>query len=337
MTPGRWAIMTTVSAAIQISDLRKSYRSSIGKSQTVVAVDGLTLQIERGEIFGLLGANGAGKTTTIKMIAGLIVPDNGSVTFPAFARKPSIGAVLEGSRNLYWRLSPWENIRYFGELRGIPIPELRRQSDELLALFGLTEKRDKPAQTLSRGMQQKLAVVLALLGEPDILLLDEPTLGLDVESSLTIRQLLRRLCDERGITMVLTTHQMDVAQSLSRRIGIVHAGRLVFCERVDTMVDLFRRQDYVARMSAADWHNLLSGGGFQPQNPDGGKAAAATEYILLAEQRPEQVSARFLLNSAHDVYPLMNHLAAANVELLDFRQEQPTLEEVFLQVTEAQR
>ena len=320
---------------ISLVDLRKSYRPLLGNGGTTVAVDGLTLQVERGEIFGLLGANGAGKTTTIKMIAGLILPDNGSVSFPGFDKKPTLGAVLEGSRNLYWRLSPWENIRYFGELRGIPIPQLRRQADELLALFGLTEKRNKPAQTMSRGMQQKLAVVLALLGEPDILLLDEPTLGLDVESSLTIRQLLRRLCDERGITMVLTTHQMDVAQSLSRRIGIMAAGKLVFCERVDTMVDLFRRQDYVARMSRGDWERLqptidLVGAG---SNPRPGERTGALPYALLDEQRPEQVSVRFMLDSAKQVYTLMQTLATANVELLDFRQEQPTLEEVFLHVT----
>jgi ABC-2 type transport system ATP-binding protein len=323
-----------VQPAILIKDLRKAYKGAMGKAG-VTAVDGLTLAIERGEIFGLLGANGAGKTTTIKMIAGLIVPDNGAVTFPAYDRKPTIGAVLEGSRNLYWRLSPWENIRYFGELRGILIPELRRQADELLALFGLSEKRDKPAQTLSRGMQQKLAVVLSLLGEPDILLLDEPTLGLDVESSLTIRQLLRRLCDERGITMVLTTHQMDVAQSLSRRIGIMAAGRLVFCENVDTMVDLFRRQDYVARMRKDDWDRFV-GVGTWP-TPGAGQVPAPTKYTLLDEQRPAQISVRFQLDSAHDVYALMQQLAASNVELLDFRQEQPTLEEVFLHVTGAQR
>jgi ABC-2 type transport system ATP-binding protein len=310
-------------AAIFIDQLRKSYQPLLGKGTPTVAVDGLTLQVERGEIFGLLGSNGAGKTTTIKMIAGLIVPDSGGVTFPSFGRKPVMGAVLEGSRNLYWRLSPWENIRYFGELRGIQISALHKQADELLALFGLSEKRDKPAQTLSRGMQQKLAVVLALLGEPDILLLDEPTLGLDVESSLTIRTLLRRLCDERGITIVLTTHQMDVAQSLSRRVGIMSAGALVFCERVDTMVDLFRRQDYVARMRKKDWEEYRS--------------SSPAKYTLLDEQRPDQTSVRFQLDSAHDVYALMQQLAAANVELLDFRQEQPTLEEVFLQVTRGSR
>jgi ABC-2 type transport system ATP-binding protein len=330
-----------VPSAIAIVDLRKSYRPVFGRGAATVAVDGLTLQVERGEIFGLLGANGAGKTTTIKMIAGLIVPDSGAVGFPAFGRRPTLGAVLEGSRNLYWRLSPWENIRYFGELRGIALPELRKQAAELLALFGLTEKRDNAAQTLSRGMQQKLAVVLALLGEPDILLLDEPTLGLDVESSLTIRQLLRRLCDERGITMVLTTHQMDVAQSLARRVGIMAAGRLVFCERVDTMVDLFRRQDYVVRMRREDWERLVGADLASARSGEGATVRQTTAggdklppYELVEEQRPGQVSARFMLDNVQQVYGLMPLFAAARVELLDFRQEQPTLEEVFLQVTQ---
>jgi ABC-2 type transport system ATP-binding protein len=306
--------------AIAVHSLRKTYRPLLGRGAATVAVDDLSLSVERGEIFGLLGANGAGKTTTIKVIAGLVLPDSGSVAFPAFGRRPRLGAVLEGSRNLYWRMSPWENIRYFGELRGIPLRTLRAQADELLALFGLADKRDKPAQTLSRGMQQKLAVVLALLGEPEVLLLDEPTLGLDVESALTIRELLRRLCAERGITMVLTTHQMDVAQSLCRRVGIVHQGRLAFCERVDTMVDLFRRQDYLARMSAEHWRAVADG-------------LAEFEPRLLDEDRPGQVGVRFQLAEARQVYALMERLQAARVELLDFRQEQPTLEEVFLHVT----
>src|SRR5688500_9465503 len=102
-------------SAISIQGLRKTYRS---RSSQVVAVERLTLEIERGEIFGLLGSNGAGKTTTIKMIAGLVSQDAGEVRFPAFGSRPKLGAVLEGSRNLYWRMSPWENIRYFGELRG---------------------------------------------------------------------------------------------------------------------------------------------------------------------------------------------------------------------------
>ena len=161
--------------------------------------------------------------------------------------------MLEGSRNVYMRLSPWENIRYFGALKGVPEARLKQQADELLPLFELEEKRNSTAQTLSRGMQQKLAIVVALLGEPQLLLLDEPTLGLDLHSSLAIQRLLRELCAARGLTIVVTTHQMDVAQALCRRVGIMRSGRVALSEEVDALVDLFRRQDYAARLPSAQW------------------------------------------------------------------------------------
>jgi ABC-type multidrug transport system ATPase subunit len=126
--------------------------------------------------------------------------------------------------------------------------------------------------------------------------------------------------------MVLTTHQMDVAQSLSRRIGIMSAGKLVFCERVDTMVDLFRRQDYIARMRREDWERLSPA-----------LQSAELSFMLIDEERPDQISARFMLDSAQQIYGLMQHFAAADVELQDFHQEQPTLEEVFLHVTSEAR
>jgi len=309
------------SIAIRAADLVKTYRSVLPwNRREVVAVDKLSLEVPRGELFGLLGPNGAGKTTTIKIIAGLVMPDGGSVRFPAFDRRPQIGAVLEGSRNLYWRLSAWENIRYFGEIKGVPLNTLRRQAGELLELFGLQHRRNAPAQTLSRGMQQKLAVVLAFLGEPDILLLDEPTLGLDVASSLVIQRQLKQFCSERRLTIIITTHQMDVAQNLCRRVGIVSDGRIVANELVSGLVDHFKRQDYIARISAADWERL------QPELP-------GFEFELEDEERPQQLRLRFKCPEADSVYRLMEVFSRCGVALLDFRQETPTLEDVFLSLT----
>ena len=149
---------TGVADAVEICGLSKTYRGMLPWARHEVrAVHDLSLSIPRGEIFGLLGPNGAGKTTTIKMLAGLVEPDRGSIGFPAFGRRPRIGAVLEGSRNLYWRLSPWENIRYFGEIKGVPLSGLRRQADELLALFDIADKRDRPAQTLRQFRWLRMA------------------------------------------------------------------------------------------------------------------------------------------------------------------------------------
>lgn len=314
--------MPLVDTAIEITGLSKTYRSLLPWDRREVrAVHDLSLSIERGEIFGLLGPNGAGKTTAIKMIAGLIDPEAGNITYPAFRpRRPRLGAVLEGSRNLYWRLSAWENIRYFGEVKGVPLSRLNQQATELLEMFGIADKRNRAAQTLSRGQQQKLAVVLAFLGDPELLLLDEPTLGLDVASSLTIQRLLKTLCQQRGLTIVVTTHQMDVAQSLCRRVGIMREGSVVACARVDEMLDHFRRQDYLARFDSEFWAAL------EPE-------LAGFEHELVPEDRAGQVSVRFKLQSPLEVYPLIGVFSRHQVPLHDFRQEMPTLEEVFVSVT----
>lgn len=307
--------------AVAINALCKHYRGLMPWSRrTVTAVDSVSLDIARGEIFGLLGPNGAGKTTTIKMIAGLIEPDSGNITFPATGARPPLGAVLEGSRNLYWRLSVIENIHYFGELKGVPLRRLNGQADELLKLFALEERRNSPAQTLSRGMQQKLAVVLAFLGEPELLLLDEPTLGLDVASSIAIQRLLRQLSKERGISIVITTHQMEVAQALCQRVGIMRTGKLAACAPVAELVDHFRRQDYIARITTEAWDTLE-------------QQLSGYDYDVLPEERGGQVRLRFKLARALDVYPLMDTLATHNVELLDFHQETPTLEDIFISIT----
>jgi ABC-2 type transport system ATP-binding protein len=313
--------MRAVADAVEINALSKAYRSLWPPGRAgVQAVRDISLAIPQGEIFGLLGPNGAGKTTTIKMLAGLVVPDSGTIRFPAFTHRPRIGAVLEGSRNLYWRLSAWENIQYFGEIKGVGLRQLKQQAEELLALFGLLEVRHRPAQTLSRGMQQKLAVVLAFLGEPQLLLLDEPTLGLDVASSQTIQQLLQRLCRERGLSIIITTHQMDVAQNLCRRVAIMRQGEIAVCERIDALVDLFKRQDYIVRLHREQWQAAAD-------------ALAGFSCELLPEEREGQVALRFKLPDAHAVYPLMAALHSQQLELLDFRQEMPTLEDIFIAVT----
>lgn len=299
------------------------------RHRAVTAVRELSLQVPRGSVFTLLGPNGAGKSTTIKMIAGLILPTSGRILFldnkgMPLKKRPRIGAVLEGTRNIYWRLSPLENLRYFGELKGIPLPEISRQSRKLLEEFGLSERANASAQTLSRGMQQKVALAVALMGDPEILLLDEPTLGLDVESSLSIRKKLRQLAEREGKCIVLTTHQMDLAASVSDRIGIIYEGKLVAEDSITNLTHYFRRSDFELEISAGEWERL--------------KPKVSTFKFTLEPSREEGVViVTFHLEASQDFYTLLKPLSELNVSFYSLRQVSPSLEEVFLEITQAQK
>ncbi|MEL7511116.1 MAG: ABC transporter ATP-binding protein, partial [Cyanobacteria bacterium J06554_3] len=193
--------------ALASEGLRKSYGR---RKRRFEAVRDVSLHIAAGEVLAFLGPNGAGKTTTIKMIAGLIRPDAGWVRIAGLDphRQPDalqgVGAVLEGNRNLYWRLTPLENLEYFGVLRKMPRKAARERGLELLEAFDLLDKRKDPVQKLSRGMQQKIAIAVALIHKPQLLLLDEPTLGLDVEAGETVKQLVRQVAAS-GCAILLTT------------------------------------------------------------------------------------------------------------------------------------
>ncbi|WP_457473771.1 ABC transporter ATP-binding protein [Thermostichus sp. MS-CIW-40] len=214
---------------LEAHHLQKTYRQG---GREVRAVVDVSLTLAAGEILAFLGPNGAGKTTTIKMIAGLIQPDAGTVC--VLGRDPhtdpgalaQVGAVLEGNRNLYWRLTPLQNLEYFGVLRGLPPRTARQRGLELLETFGLWEKRDVAVQTLSRGMQQKVAIAVALLHQPALLLLDEPTLGLDVEAAQAVKSLIRQIAAS-GRAILLTTHQLDIAEALSDQVAVIRQGVII--------------------------------------------------------------------------------------------------------------
>jgi ABC-2 type transport system ATP-binding protein len=231
---------------LEVEGLTKTYRS---QGKTVEAVRAVSLTMGEGEILAFLGPNGAGKTTTIKMIAGLIRPDAGSVR--VMGRNPhrdsdalrNIGSVLEGNRNVYWRLAPEENIEYFGVLKKLPRRVARRRALELLGEFGLAEKRGVVTQKLSRGMQQQVALAVALIHEPKLLLLDEPTLGLDVNASERMKGMIRRIT-ERGQSVLLSTHQLTVAEELADRVAIINRGQIVTQEATSDLLRRFSGEAY---------------------------------------------------------------------------------------------
>ena len=227
-----------MTAIIQASDMTKVF----GRS---TAVDHISFEVQKGEIFGFLGPNGAGKTTTTRMLTGVIPPDDGTATIlghdirsePVQA-KQRFGVVPETS-NAYTDLTAWQNLMLMGELYGLPRTRAEQRSSELLTMVGLLERKDQKVQAYSKGMKQRLILVMALIHEPELLFLDEPTSGLDVQSTQMILSLLRDL-NNKGTTIFLTTHNMEEANRLCHRVGIIRAGKIVAIdapEKLKTAID----------------------------------------------------------------------------------------------------
>ncbi len=217
--------------ALVAERVTKSFRSDRSSRR---AVDGVTLRVQRGEIYGLLGANGSGKSTLIRMFSTLLVPDAGAVSVfgldiarEELAVKRLINRVsVEAS--FFKKLSAMENLVYAGRLYGVDPSEARSKGLAILRRLGIAEERVKePLEKLSRGMQQKVAIARAFLTAPMLLLLDEPTTGLDIRSKREVQTFVRDLRLEHDATILLTTHDLDEAERLADRIGILHDGRLV--------------------------------------------------------------------------------------------------------------
>jgi len=215
--------------AIQVSDLTKLYGE-------ILAVDHIDFEVEKGEIFGFLGPNGAGKTTTIRMLTGISKPTDGkasvlgcNIDSEIVEAKKYIGVVPEIS-NLYDELSGFDNLIFMAQLYGVPRKNRKARAEELLKTFGLYERKNSLFRTYSRGMKRALTIAAALIHEPKILFLDEPTVGLDVVAARSLRNLIGNL-HQQGITIFLTTHYLEEADLLCDRIAIVNKGKIA---RIDT-------------------------------------------------------------------------------------------------------
>ena len=223
--------------AIEVHELCRTYRSRTGllrrRTTEVHALRGISFEVEYGELFGLLGPNGAGKTTTIKILTTLLLPSSGSARVLGFdpARQAKevrgrIGHVFGGDRGLYDRLSALDNLRYFADLYRVPVREKRRRIEELFELVGLRGDERRRVETYSRGMRQRLHIARGLLHDPEILFLDEPTIGLDPVGARELRDTIARLRTS-GKTILLTTHYMYEADELCQRIGVIANGAFV--------------------------------------------------------------------------------------------------------------
>ena len=235
-------------AIVDVRSLTKVYR---GRKGPLTALKDLSFQGRRGEVLGILGPNGSGKTTTIKSIATLIEFDAGEVSVmgvdvkkqPRKARS-YLGAVLEGARNVYWRLTPWENLLYFAGLRGLTPGEIRERARGLLDSLGLSEVSHKQVRFFSKGMQQKVAVACAFITKPPVVLLDEPTLGLDVETARKMRSWILETAKEEGTFVLITSHDMRFIESVCHRVLILKEGRVLREGTPESLRNLFSRKVY---------------------------------------------------------------------------------------------
>ena len=313
-------------AAVSVTDLSKRFGDG---TDAITAVDDVTFEVEPGSIVGLLGPNGAGKTTLIKSILGMVLPDDGTVEIrgidvydrprEAYAY---VDAMLEGARNDYWRLTVRENLRYFATISGVDPNSVRDRHDRLLEQLGLAEKADVPVRDLSRGMKQKVSLASVLAGGAEVVFLDEPTLGLDVESSRTLQTELRRLVENEELTVILSSHNMDVVEAVCDRVLIVSEGRIISDDTVDSL--LAGAGLHCIQITSADLDAELVSR-FQSQFETSSVDARDRGYQLE------------VTTDSDGLYELMDELRAHDVSLDRVRTIEPDLEDVFVDLTTVDR
>ena len=315
---------------IEARHLMKSYKKRKSK-EYIQAVNDISFTVNKGEIVGLLGPNGAGKTTTIKMICGLLIPDAGTITINGMDNREKrlgalrhISAVLEGNRNLYWRLTVRENLEYFAGNRGASRKDVSHQIEVLLTSFHLKEKEHELVNRLSRGMQQKLAIAVAMLADSDVILLDEPTLGLDVETGYEVRELLRTIVDEYNRTIIISSHDMNVIQELCDRTVIINDGRVIVDDKVENLMKLFEVRAYSITIGDAlseHQQKLL-----QQKFPD---------YTYVADSMQPIIQVH--LTKSDEIYELFDVLKMGGTSVESIDRDTINFEQIFMKIVKGEK
>jgi ABC-2 type transport system ATP-binding protein len=327
--------------AIQTINLIKKFKTKTStgklfnrKTQSVNALDNLNLTIKKGEVFGLLGPNGAGKTTLVKVLCTLLPPDEGTAKVNGFdvikqqmRVKESIGTLFSvGERGFFWRLSGYSNLEFFAAINNVPRKGRHERIMKVLQLVGLEDKAFVVFQKYSGGMKRKLALARALLPDPPILLLDEPTTGLDVTSSHTIRNFIKNdLGKKHGKTVLYTTHYIEEVSQMCDRVGIMNRGRIVALDTPDALKGMAKKGEVanfvVKNMSAIQVNNL--------QSLDGVSSLASE----IQDSVLGQIRLRVRLENTDSLSTVLDFFFREKIKLVNFRQEEPTLEDAFIELT----
>ena len=304
--------------AIETINLTKYY-------DELLAVDHINFEVQKGEIFGFLGPNGAGKTTTIRMLTSLTKPSEGTakifgydIQSQTIAAKRYMGIVPEIS-NIYDDLSAWDNLMFTGELYQVSKREREKRARELLEMFGLYDRRNEKAKGFSKGMKRRLTLSMGLINTPQLLFLDEPTAGLDVQSALIIKDVVREL-NQKGVTIFLTTHDIEEANVACDRVAIIHKGKIA---AIDTPEKLKKTIQSVQSVEVA----------FDKTSP---KILGELERIQsVNEVRKEGDKFRLYTHDPANVLSgLWEYAKTDNLKPISLNTLGPSLEDVFVRLTE---
>jgi ABC-2 type transport system ATP-binding protein len=318
--------------AIQIGNLGRIYKIRGGKKtepKELIALDNVTLEIRRGELFGLLGPNGAGKTTLIKILTTLLAPSSGWAQVAGFdvvkdpdKVRPRINMVSGGESSGYGLLTVRENLWMFAQFYGISSQESNKRIKELLQVVGLSDRINSKSSDLSTGLRQKMNIVRGFLTDPDVLFLDEPTLGLDVGASREVRNFIRKWVDNDPTrTILLTTHYMVEADELCDRVAIINQGRVLAC---DTPAALKRRlqSEAIFRMEVSPLNGL---------GVDQLEALPGVNKVTHSQQ-DGCATLELILAQDDAIAAVVNAMTSKEVRILRMQKREPTLEDVFVEL-----
>ena len=318
--------------AAEIQNLGRIYKIRGNKKERnirkqLVALQDVNLQVEKGELFGLLGPNGAGKTTLIKILTTLLAPSSGGARVADYdvvkepqKVRPLINMVSGGESSGYGLLTVRENLWMFAQFYGLPSRESYQRIDALLKMVGLEDRRHTKSSDLSTGLRQKMNIVRGFLTDPQVLFLDEPTLGLDVGASRDVRKFIRAWLDEGGSrTLLLTTHYMVEADELCDRVAIINEGRVLACDTPAALKQRLQRDALfeitVAALNGLNVPSLESLPGVQK---------------LTQQDAGEMIALNFILREEAALAGVFNRLTEAGVRIVKLDKHEPTLEDVFV-------
>ena len=326
--------------AVEVRRLSRDYISTkrnhfLGKKKTTIirALDRIDFEIHEGELFGLLGPNGAGKTTTVKILCTLLEPTEGQafvkgcdVVKDAARVRRVVNMVAGGERMLYYRLTGRENLNYFAELYNVPKRRIASRVNMLLELVGLSDRADDDVEKYSKGMRQRLQICRGLINDPEVLFLDEPTLGLDVNIAKDIRKFIReKIVEEQGKTVLLTTHYMYEAEELCDRVGFLNNGKLIAVGRSEELKRQMPRGFSVEVLVTRLTDEALEG--LKRLKPV--KKVLTTAYE--GEMEGEKID-RLIVNVDNDrIAPeVLSYLSTKRCRVVSVNIRGPTLEDLFM-------